>query len=94
MSVLKSIFLVLYSECKVYVSAAGELGGECERDTSSQETSGNARGAEIGVFFATEMCYSNSLLIARLSFMTSVSWARCKPYFGSSLFGIKKLKPS
>lgn len=51
MSVLKSIFLVLYSECEVYVSAAGELGGECERDTSSQETSGSARGAEIGFFF-------------------------------------------
>lgn len=49
MSVLKSIFRVPGSECQVYVSATGELGGE--RDTSSQGTSGNAKGAEIGVIF-------------------------------------------
>lgn len=72
MSVLKSIFLVSHSECEVYVSlsAAGELGGEREWDTSSQETSGNAKGAEIGCGggFATGMCCSNSLSIARLSY--------------------------
>lgn len=63
--------------------------------TSSQETSGNAKGAEIGIFFfTTKMCCSNSFLIARLSFTTFVSWARCKLYFRSGLFGIKKLKPS
>ena len=53
MSVLKSIFLVPHSEREVRVSlsAAGELGGEPEWDTSSQETSGSAKGAEIGGFF-------------------------------------------
>lgn len=33
-----------------FVSATGELGGEREWDTSAQETSGNAKGAEIGLF--------------------------------------------
>lgn len=98
MSVLKSILRASHREGEVDVSpsATGELGGEREWDTSSQETSGNVKGAEIGLgfFLSTEMCYSNSLSIAKLSFMTCVSWARCEPSFRSSLFGIKKLKPS